>query len=186
MAEVAAREAAARVVRGRIEVDRMHRAIVTGAMRATTFALGRPRLGGALSGYHCVMKENYRGYVLEYSATARGAPTGGYVLNASPYPPCSRGQVPPMHLEQLSSASSSKEALRHAQAEAQSLVDKAASNTFTNEELAAHQLQRALILFFEDGDYLSAVTLAHAAYIIFVKVGVKPGEPDHREPPHSA
>src|SRR5438094_10658150 len=109
------------------------------------------------------MKENYCGYVLEYSATARGAPTGGYVLNASAYPPCPRGQVPPMHLEQLSSASSAEEALRHAQAEAQSLVDKTESNTFTNEELAAHQLQRALILFLEDGDYLSSVTLAHAA-----------------------
>jgi hypothetical protein len=127
------------------------------------------------------MKENYRGYVLEYAANARGAPTGGYVIKATATPPCLRGQVPAMHLEQLSTASNAEDALKDAHAEAQSLVDKIAANTFTNEELASHQLQRALILFFEDGDYLSAITLAHAAYIIFTKIGVRPGEPDHRE-----
>jgi hypothetical protein len=127
------------------------------------------------------MKENYRGYMLEYEAVASGAPAGGYVLRVCATPPTLRGQVPPMRSEVLSTAATAEKAIKHAQAEAQSLVDQIAPHTFTNVDLAAHQLQRALILFFEDGDYLSAVTLAHAAYGILTKIGVEPGEPDHRE-----
>jgi hypothetical protein len=127
------------------------------------------------------MKENYRGYVLDYDAVPRGPPTGGYIIRVTVTPPCVRGHVPPMHLEELCAAQSDAAAIAAAQAAAQSLVDQIAPHTFTNEDLASHQLERALILFFEDGDYLSAITLAHAAYLIFMKIGVKPGEPDHRE-----
>ena len=126
------------------------------------------------------MKENYRGYALEYTATHADAP-GKYIASASATPPSLRGQVPKMHQERLVTAADDGAAMAQAQVEAKSLVDDIAPHTFSQVYLASHQLERALILFFEEGDYLSAFTLAHAAYGILLGCGAPAPKPNSLE-----
>jgi hypothetical protein len=126
------------------------------------------------------MKENYRGYMLEYS-WRRGDAPGEYILSASATPPSLRGQVPKMYQDRLATAKDDTDAALQARAEAHSLVDNIAPHVFSQVDLASHQLDRALVLFFEEGDYLSALTLAHAAYGILLGCGAPTPKPNSLE-----
>jgi hypothetical protein len=126
------------------------------------------------------MKENYRGYMLEYS-WRRGDAPGEYVLCASATPPSLRGQVPKMYQDRRATAKDDTDAVVQARAEAQSLVDHIAPHVFSQVDLASHQLDRALALFFDEGDYPSALILAHAAYGILLGCGAPAPKPNSLE-----